>query len=472
MDLLKGRVLAAALFLLNLIAFYPSAFSQGHHSEALKTDSHTLRHKLARYGTFHAHARSFVMATDNANPLSDYVAWGLGAGIGYESPQWKGLQLGISGFFMFNVVSSNLGRKDTLANAYNRYEAGLFDVTEPDNRYELHRLEHLFIRYSFRKSKVEVGRMELQTPFINPQDGRMVSSMQEAAWFEINEVKNLKIEGGWIWRMSPRSTTKWYWIGPSMGIYPQGVSPWGTRSNYSGNLKSAGVGLLGITYAPVKQLKLQVWEQFTENIFNTLLVQADAKIPVSKTTDLQTGIMYVRQDAVNCGGNCDSSKTYFTKGGSSNVISTKLGVLWNKLDASVNYTQITSHGRFLMPREWGREPFYTFLARERNDGAGNVHAVVAKISYAFFNGTLKPTVAYGHYYLPDVKDYRLNKYGMPSYNQVNVDVRYSFPKYLKGLSLQLLMVYKGRLGNTYSEYKYQFNKVNMFNWNFVIDYRF
>ena len=29
---------------------------------------------------------------------------------------------------------------------------------------------------------------------------------------------------------------------------------------------------------------------------------------------------------------------------------------------------------FLMPREWGREPFYTFLPRERNEGLGGVNA--------------------------------------------------------------------------------------------------
>lgn len=472
MDLHKNGILKTALILWSVFLLTPSAFSQEQHPAEAKSDSNTLRSKLMKYGTFHAHARSFVMATDNANPLTDYVAWGLGAGIGYESPKWKGLQFGISGFFIFNVASTNLAKKDSLANGFNRYEIGLFDINNPQNRHDLDRLEELYLRYNFRKSKIEVGRFILNTPFINMQDGRMRGTVEEGAWFEINEVKKLKIEGGWLWRISPRSTVTWYTIGNSMGVYPVGVNEWGTKSNYAGNIKSAGVGLLGITYAPVKQLKLQVWEQFTENVFNTAMVQADAKIPLSKTTDLQAGLMYVRQDAVNCGGNCDSSKTYFTKGSSSNVISSKLGVLWNKLDASVNYTHITDHGRFLIPREWGREPFYTFLPRERNDGAGNVHAITAKLSYAFFNGTLKPSIAYGHYYMPDVKNYRLNKYGMPSYNQLNADVRYSFPKYLKGLSLQLLMVYKGKLGNTYSDYRYVFNKVNMFNWNFVVDYKF
>jgi hypothetical protein len=90
----------------------------------------------------------------------------------------------------------------------------------------------------------------------------------------------------------------------------------------------------------------------------------------------------------------------------------------------------------------------------------------------FFNGRLKPSLGYGHFYLPDVKDVADNKYGLPSYNQLNADIRYSFAGYLKGLSMQMLMVYKGALGETYNESKYVFNKVNMVNWNVVVDYTF
>ncbi len=303
MDVYKNRILSLTLLLL-FIALAP-AYAQHNTTESAPTDTHTLKSKLQRFGIFHAHARSFFMATDNQKPLTDYVAWGLGAGIGYESPKWKGLQFGISGFFIFNVVSSDLGRKDTLANSNNRYESGLFDVADPANRWELHRLENLFIRYRFRSSKIDVGRFELNTPFINAQDGRMRSTMEEGAWVEVNEVKNLQLQGGWIWRISPRSTVKWYSVGNSMGIYPQGLNEWGGKNNYAGHIRSAGVGLLGITYKPVKQLQLQAWNQFTENVFNTVLLQADANIPVNKNTHVQAGMMYVRQDAVQCGGNCD-----------------------------------------------------------------------------------------------------------------------------------------------------------------------
>jgi len=46
------------------------------------------------------------------------------------------------------------------------------------------------------------------------------------------------------------------------------------------------------------------------------------------------------------------------------------------------------------------------------------------------------------YLLPDVQNFRLNKYGLPSYTQVNTDIRYSFAGILKGLEAQLLLVWK------------------------------
>lgn len=112
MDLYKNRILSLSLLFL-FIALAP-AHAQHSTAESAPTDTQTLKSKLQRFGTFHAHARSFFMATDNQKPLTDYVAWGLGAGIGYESPAWKGLQFGISGFFIFNVVSSDLGDRKSV----------------------------------------------------------------------------------------------------------------------------------------------------------------------------------------------------------------------------------------------------------------------------------------------------------------------------------------------------------------------
>jgi hypothetical protein len=125
-----------------------------------------------------------------------------------------------------------------------------------------------------------------------------------------------------------------------------------------------------------------------------------------------------------------------------------------------------------MPREWGREPFFTFLPRERNEGFGDVHALMGKLNYNMPKIRIKTAFGAGYYNLPDVKNYRLNKYGLPSYIQANADVRYAFNKALTGLEAQLLLVGKIKNGETYNNKRFEFNKVNMMQYSFVLNYHF
>jgi hypothetical protein len=141
-------------------------------------------------------------------------------------------------------------------------------------------------------------------------------------------------------------------------------------------------------------------------------------------------------------------------------------------ETSLNYNRITSEGRYLVPREWGLDPFFTFLPREKNDGFGNVHAIMGKISYDIPKARLKTSFGAGYYHLPDVKDYALNKYGFPSYSQFDTDIRYTFTNAFKGLEAEFLVVGKLKIGEAYNNDKFIFDKVNMMQYNFVLNYHF
>jgi hypothetical protein len=156
----------------------------------------------------------------------------------------------------------------------------------------------------------------------------------------------------------------------------------------------------------------------------------------------------------------------------SRVFSTKLGWENNQWKTSLNYTRITGEGRYLMPREWGRDPFFTFMPRERNEGLGDVQAFVGKLSYVTPNLPIKASLSYGLFKLPDVKQVALNKYGLPSYNQLNLDINYEFEGFLEGLEIQALYVHKSNQGETYENEKYIINKVNLSNYNLVLNFHF
>ena len=191
-----------------------------------------------------------------------------------------------------------------------------------------------------------------------------------------------------------------------------------------------------------------------------------------KKNHFSAGLQYTQQQAIQDGGNEDQSKTYFSPDQVSRVISAQVAYGQEKWKTSVSYTRITAEGRYLMPREWGRDPFYTFMPRERNEGFGDVNAVVGKIDYQFSQLPLKSSVSYGYFLLPDIKNYALNKYGMPSYTQLNIDLSYEFVDFLEGLEIQALYVHKANQGNTYQNEKYIINKVDMSNYNLIFNFHF
>lgn len=463
MDVYKSRFLTA------LVVLVWPLFAVAQNSTA--PDSMSLGTKLNTRGEFHVHLRSFFMGTDNDRQLKDYYALAEGAGLSYLSPKIYGFQAGVTGFFIFNLMSSDFSIPDATTKGLNRYELGLFDINNPKNTKDLDRLEDLFLKYHLRTSWVMAGRFELNTPFVNRQDGRMRGTIEEGVWLEVNEIKNVRIESGWLWMISPRSTISWYQLEDSYGVYPMGLNPDGSKSNYKNNISSEGVGLLGATWSKGRAIKVQAWEMWAENVFNTALLQTDLELKTGKMVIL-AGVQYIRQDALNDGGNADQTKAYIPKGSAAQVFGGRAGLRSGNNEFSVNYTHIADKGRFLLPREWGREPFYTFLARERNEGIADMHAVNIRYAGAYVKGKLKPSLAYGHYFLPDVKDPSRNKYGLPAYAQVNAEVRYVFDKRLKGLQAQLLVVHKFGAGETYNDDRYVFNKVDMTNYNLVLDYTF
>lgn len=443
---------------------------ENHHLSLKPKDSVCLKDCFLQ-AHWEAHTRTFFMSTINDGSLKDDYALASGAGIGLLTKPIYGFQVGLSGFFIYNLMSSPIHLVDSLTLGPNRYEVGLFDVENPTNKHDLDRLEELYLKYNFSKSAITVGKININTPFLNPQDGRMRPTIEEGVWLNINESKKIGFNGGWIWEISPRSTVQWFSLEKSMGINPSGVNTDGSKSNYFEHITSSGMAIANVYFKPNDKLKINIWNGMLENVMNTAMIEINTNQSLNERLKLYQGIMYIHQDAINNGGNSDQKKTYINQGAQSNIISAQVGLKNKKINTSINYTHITGDGRYLMPREWGKEPFYTFMPRERNEGFGNVHAFMVKSSINAFSYKFKTGLGYGYYNLPDVKDYRLNKYGMPSYHQINYFATYTFDKFLKGLEMKILVAYKLKEGETYDNFKYIYNKVNMINFNFILDFK-
>jgi hypothetical protein len=432
---------------------------------------------LHQHGVFEGHLRNFFMGTINGNGFPDYFAWGIGGGLGYYSPVIKNLQVGFSGFIIYNMASSDLQPRPPFPN---RYEIALFDVTNPQNRNDMDRLEDLYLRYYLgasgkeTKTYIQVGKFHLKSPLINLQDGRMRPNLQEGLWMEWNKWKKINLEGGLLWRTSPRGTIRWYGIGSSVGVYPGGRAINGARANYAGHVHTKWVWVGKAGYNPSHNTSIETWNYLAESLFNLAMF----KIQLRKSTDYNNWFAYFQylwqhslfRDSLPI------EQQYIGCDEQSHVFSARLGKMYKRTgeEWTLNYTRITSHGRFLFPREWGVESFYTFLPRERLEGMGDVHALMVQHrNFLDREHHLHLTTATGTYLLPPVHNTRLNKYAMPSFYQLNLRVGYKFSGFLHGLQADLLYLYKGNLVSDLEKIpEYFHNKVNMHHFSLMLDYYF
>lgn len=442
------------------------------HTVENPSDTNTLQH-IFKSGTFTEHARYFVMGTNNRGALTDYLTNAIGVGIGFESGVYKHLSFGLSGYFIYNLGSHNLTKVDPATGTLNRYEIGLYDIENPSNKHDLDRLEDLYIKYTRKKLSIKAGKQHVKQPFITPQDGRMRPTLVEGVTLLYQPNNRIKIEAGYLFGISPRSTVKWFGIGESIGVYPSGVNQFGNKSSYAGNISSDAIYVAGITYTPIKKIQLYGFNQWVNQVFNTSLVQTKYEIELKPKHLLEFNLQGIHQVALANGGNIDPKLSYLLKNHQSFTFGARVNYVKNdQTNVALNYNRITKHGQYLMPREWGRDPFFTFLPRERNEGFADVHAANISISYKWPKQRLKIECAYGRYYLPDVKNAWQNKYGMPSYSHTMLDIKYAFRKFFKGLDMEVLYIYKEALGNTYQNNKYVINKVDMSNLNIIFNYHF
>lgn len=437
-----------------------------------RTDTLSNRKPFLLRGQLSGRLRTFWMSTHNSASLPDYYALAMGAGIGYRTARIAGhIELGVSAFFSNNLLSSGLAAKDPVTGQSNRYEVGLFNLQHPGSHSVISRLEELYVAYRFgKKSSVILGRQLPHSPFINPQDGRLSPTFVEGLIAEWSELPTTKVKLEVLTRMAPRSTVGWHGIGESIGLYPAGVDATGKASQYRSNTQSTNIIQAGITQK-VGHVTLQLWDTRVQNIFNLTYARADLIWPVAKKRQWIGGLQAVRQWAIGNGGNPDPAKAYNQPGNRSLVVSGRFGYQTTRWATYANATRITAEGRFLFPREWGREPFYTFLMRERNEGFGDVTAVSTNL---FFTPIpqVKGEASLGYYWLPDVKNVALNKYGMPGYWQTNLSITYRFKGSLSGVDAQALWVAKTAVGNTYTNDRYVLNKVGMNQLNVILNYHF
>jgi hypothetical protein len=84
------------------------------------------------------------------------------------------------------------------------------------------------------------------------------------------------------------------------------------------------------------------------------------------------------------------------------------------------------------------------------------------------NKKWKTSLACGEYHTPEPSNVVLNKYSLPSYMQANWDLTWVPGGRWQGFECRMLIA--GKMASEKQPAKYQVNRVNLVNINFVIDF--
>ncbi|MFA6144813.1 MAG: OprD family outer membrane porin [Sulfuricurvum sp.] len=420
------------------------------------------------------------MDENNKGNLKDYYGSAVGGYLKYETGALEGFKAGAAIYaatYLSDDVSST-NTESTAGKKGSRYVAGLMDASDLDKN-EIMNLGEAYISYQKSKTKATVGRMKLNTPFINPEDGRMIPTFEQGIWVTSKDIQNYELQAGYINAFWNRSTSDWKSVQDSFGYgYPQGKAPTGANANYgSGNIDTNGVYVASIAYSGIADTKLELWDYYIQNIFNLGYFEGNYNKQFGNFRVL-AGAQYISEQEVGNGGNDDRTKAYMDHGEKSETYGAKAGIGYTDTLLTLASTTTTDEGRFLFPREWGKEPLFTFQKRERSDGSGGSDAWLVTLDQDFkaigLDG-LSLKVGYGRYHKPDAKNATLNKFGIPSYAQTNIDLFYTFKGPLKGLVVEYLFTKKSAIGNTYetpTSSTYVFTKNDMNIQNLILNYNF
>tara|TARA_R110000765_G_C18931160_1_gene606771 strand:- start:1530 stop:2093 length:564 start_codon:yes stop_codon:yes gene_type:complete len=182
---------------------------------------------------------------------------------------------------------------------------------------------------------------------------------------------------------------------------------------------------------------------------------------------------WLHQNKLGDGGSSVDSLRYYNQN-TADVLGVKIGYKSNGGLWSLAYNRILPQGQFLSPREWGREDLFSFQKRERSEGSADNHALVLnykKDVTLLKDLNLMSILSIGKHWKPDPTDAILNKYAMPDYTHINLDIFFNIKK-LKRLKPELLITSKIGNGDFPDNPNFYFNKVDLFHLDFIINYNF
>jgi len=274
----------------------------------------------------------------------------MGGWVELKSGAWNGLSVGLTPY-----------TSQWLAGSKEHDGGGL--LQEGQKGYSV--LGLAYAQWQGLDSKVILYRQQLDTPFLESFDVKMVPVTYEAYTFVNQSISNLTFTLSQVEHIKP-------WTSTTFQSFSEAAELDGSDD---------GMTLAGLLWEP-ESLTLQIWNYLAYNIVNSVYAQADWKGPDSGGPVWSLSAQGMHQHDVGSG---DAGEL---QGGMGGLLG---GVTWNGWGLNLGGTITDNNTDIYNP--WASYPGYASLMEEDNDVAGE-KAWVAGLAYDFSEIGLKDLSAY------------------------------------------------------------------------------
>lgn len=454
--------------LLSLFTFNSKGVIGQHGSKESTNGSLKSLSEFIKDGKLHFHTRTNGMSTINEGASEDFFTIGQGLDLIYYTPKFHGFQIEVSGFMTFSWAEYNLINDVTSEYNNSRYEKALYDIHNPISTHYSNMLDEIILSYHHKDLEIKLGNQTFESPLLNKNYNRLRPNVFQGLSLHY-EHNSFNFSAAWFISEIVRGTMHSEAIENTFGVYGQGINRFGESSNYHGNISTHGIGIIGVEKENMHS-KSQLWNYTSENVFNLSFLQHDYKAEKENLTILLGGQAFY-ETPLNNGGNSDPDLAYIHKGQSTFGVGGQIGIdLHENHEFTFNYLGISDQGRYLFPREWGREKFYASQTTELFDGYGGLNAYVLRYRFNSKNKQHESIISGGIIDQPNIDNLRLNKYQLDDYYHFLIEHKYHFKNYFEGLDIRFLVTYKTELDGHEMTAQQRLNKVEMIHFNLVLDY--
>ncbi|WP_068417193.1 hypothetical protein [Roseivirga echinicomitans] len=420
-------------------------------------------------GFWSAEVTTRYMQTSNKGSLEDFSILASYGRVGYHIKLRDWLKFGVSGNGLVHYGTGGIDKRDQTTGSGPIYETNLWNSRLMSGSTEFS-LPEFYLDFKFDSHLIRVGRFIEDTPLINGEGWPFPNAIK-GLWYKYSSVEGFNAEAGFIDRISSRFTGEFQNVGNTLGAGGIGVGTDGNSSQYRDVTESDYIAIVKLGYRFSSGLDLALWNYYTDNISNTIFTEA--KFDLGSDKDWHISSQFIYQSKVGDGGN-NSGVLQYKADESANGFGFMVKKDISKSAVSLAFTRIGDGGRLLLPREWGKEPFYTFQRRTRVEGFSDVTAVALKweSNYDKENYKLSMFSSLGYHSLPDPADASKSKYQVPSTAHLDGSIKYSPKNKLFGFSAELYLAGRFLAGETVSNPAYLINRADFFHSDLILSYIF